>query len=149
MLATIFAYFWHFASVLHVSFKRLDNSEDQADTHSSISGQGPAQSPDRDTTVICSTNAEKQGHSGKPCADFCTPHSPRRSLFCVERGRSRALRNERVGIYYALRTATGGLLCLLLECAFVYTMMKQDAKSNREMDDRINFALCLYQRSAI
>ena len=145
MLATIFAYFWNFASFLHVSCRRLEDSDDQAGTHSSLSGQGSTQLPDRDSSVICTPNAQEQGHFSQPSADLCTPHTPRRSLLCVERGRARVLRNESVGIYYAIRTVACGLLCLLLAAIILHTIIKQDAKSNRERDDRVDVALGLYQ----
>ena len=83
MLATIFAYFWNFASLLHVSRRRLNDSDDQAGTHRSFSGQGSTQLPDRDTTADCSTYAEEQGDSGKPSALTFVHHIHREGVCFV------------------------------------------------------------------
>ena len=63
----------------------------------------------------------------------------------VARRGAAVLRNKGVGLPDRLRARACGLLCLVFACAFSYSMMKQDAKSNRERDDRIDVALGLFQ----
>ena len=135
MLATIFAYFSHFASFLHVSRRRSESPDVQAGTNSSICGRSASKYANKDSTIVrCvyNANVEDQSHPRQPCTDFCPPHSSRGSLLCVERGRPTILRDKRVGIYYAVRAGTCGLPCLLLAIFWSHLMSGFNQHESRQ-----------------